>query len=213
MQKTGSILLIVPDTFDLYQSCIGTIATFIERGYPSYVLIVARSNNSIALQDKRLLIQKECKKIGISEVYFLDSFDYSCVTQINADLINSIIQVVNPSIVIVPFWQSVNHSRIILSKTALIACRGIGTILMYEIDRQNSDYCPSVFVPVSAKAALIKQRFTDSGKQTDVSRYPQATKNTGTQDTRYNDASSYKNDNLEAFVSHRLLLVDEEVGI
>jgi hypothetical protein len=155
-----SVIVIVPDIDDVYQASLGTICTFIERGDATHVLVVEYGR--FRTEEERLSLKDQCKGVGISDVFSLDGFDYSCVTQNNADLISAVIQKVNPSIVIMPYWRSANFSRKILAKCALIACRGIGTILMYAMDSENDpNYSPTVSVRISPEAAQIKQQFAN----------------------------------------------------
>jgi hypothetical protein len=54
-----------------------------------------------------------------------------------------------------PFWKTSNQKRKILANTSLIACRGIGSILMYELER-NTSFLPNVYFIVSADEYSIK---------------------------------------------------------
>jgi hypothetical protein len=65
-----------------------------------------------------------------------------------------------------PSWKSPNHKRKILARVSLIACRGIGTILMYEPDTaNNTDFVPSVIFKTSLKdsktigSEVVKEKF------------------------------------------------------
>jgi hypothetical protein len=125
-------------------------------GHKAYIVIVEQEPYTST--EARQVIQRQCKRLGIHETYFADGFDYSSVTQHNADLIKSFIKVSDPSIVIMPFWKSHNYTRKILGKTSLIASRQRGTILMYEID-DNIDYIPTIFIPVSPAIVSTKLQY------------------------------------------------------
>jgi hypothetical protein len=249
-----SVIVIVPDIDDMYKSSLGTICTFIERGDAAYVLVV--EHRAFRTEEERLSLKDQCKRFRISDVFFLDGFDYSCVTQNNADLISTVIQKVKPSIVIMPYWRSANFSRKILARCALIACRGIGTILMYSKDGKNvPKYSPSVFVRVSPTAALIKQQYAgaslilnssdqerkartqddiflssvsrgsevgsalaiDDNNQRRPShdriiRNERKKSKSGFISGRHQDVSPDTQPTVEAFESHRMLLVNDETG-
>ncbi len=151
-----NIVALAPNIIEIYYASLGTICRFIESGHKAYIMIVEQERYTST--ETRQVIQRQCKSLGIHETYFADGFDYSSVTQHNADLINSFIKGSDPSIIIMPFWQSLNHRRKILGKTSLIASRQSGTILMYEID-DNTDYMPTVFIPVSPAIASTKRQY------------------------------------------------------
>ena len=58
-------------------------------------------------------------------------FDYSSVTQSNADLLADYRKRINPDLVIMPHWKSENVKDVILARSLLIACRGVGSVIMY----------------------------------------------------------------------------------
>jgi hypothetical protein len=65
-----------------------------------------------------------------------------------------------------PSWKSPNHNRKILARVSLIACRGIGTILMYEPDiANNTNFFPSVIFetslegPTTTDSKVVKEKF------------------------------------------------------
>jgi hypothetical protein len=167
--------------------------------------------------ETRQAIQRQCKSLGIHETYFADSFDYSSVTQNNADLINSFIKASDPSIIIMPFSKSLNHTRKILGKTSLIASRQSGTILMYEID-DNTDYIPTVFVPVSPAIASTKRQYLkdsysishsyssslEGSKKGSMTSFPDA-HNIMDMAVNINSNGAHS----ELFMSHRMILVDD----
>jgi hypothetical protein len=151
-----NIVALAPNIVEIYYASLGTICRFIESAHKAYIMIVEQQPYTST--ETGQVIQRQCKSLGIHETYFVDGFDYSSVTQHNADLINSFIKVSDPSIIIIPFWQSHNYTRKILGKTSLIASRQRGTILMYEID-DNTDYIPTVFIPVSPAIVSTKRRY------------------------------------------------------
>ncbi|MDQ3970245.1 MAG: hypothetical protein M3227_00985 [Thermoproteota archaeon] len=219
---------------DLEQSCFGTLSSFIQNGHKIHIIIP---------QDDRLWTQKCVKrakesadKIGIDEVHFIDGFDYSAVTQHNASMLDSLTKTIGPSLVIMPFWKAFNKKRRILSKTSLIACRGIGNILMYELDK-NIHFHPQIFFMISwnqifKKSSLFtygdsrsKVQRRNTFRSLDLTRMKLSSiplslirKNveyhqSGNKDLQPSTNSPLRSHNkkvpVEAFESHRMLLVDE----
>lgn len=152
-------MAIAPDIADIYCTSLGTLSRFVENMHKTFVLIVDQDHCTI--NEARQMIQRQCVRLGITETYFADGFDYSSVTQQNADLINSFIRVSKPSIIIMPFWRSPNHTRKILAKTSLIASRQIGTVLMYEVDNNSPEYTPAVIIPIPPGLVSIKQQYQE----------------------------------------------------
>ena len=205
---------------DLECTCFGTLSKSIKKGHEVY-LIVARDEGWTDSYMKALI--ESSKTIGISRVYFTDIFDYLAVTQNNASMIASFVKIINPSLVIMPFWKDSNHKRKILAKTSLIACRGIGNIWMYELEN-NPSFLPNIHFVISPnetseKAACLKiyrmldkQMFNSNANKfildqsaNQLQLIPEAYKNE-TLDIDYNQHASV---NLfEVFESHRMLLVD-----
>jgi hypothetical protein len=111
----------------------------------------------------------------INNILFTDRFDYTSVTQDNAFVINSIVSEIIPQLVIMPFWKSYNDEYNVLSRTSLIACRGIPNILMYNFYKEVK-FNPNIQLTLSHAEAsakldvllpywpLIKRRFLSHGQ-------------------------------------------------
>jgi hypothetical protein len=142
--------------FDLELACFGTLARYIKAGHVVHIIIAKASKDKMGwTQIMMETLRKLSQMIGISQVCFTDRFDYSSVTQDNANVISAFIKTINPSLIIMPFWKASNQKRKILAKTSLIACRGIGSILMYELDR-NASFFPTVYFMVSTDEISLK---------------------------------------------------------
>lgn len=139
---------------DLELTSFGTLSKLAKTGNQVQVVVVGNTLRSWTRKCKGLLYES-CRKIHIDNVLFTDRFDYSSVTQDNALVLNSIIQRVIPELVIIPFWKSYNYKHNILSKTSLIACRGIGNILMYNFSK-NTKFNPNIYVTLSEQEASNK---------------------------------------------------------
>src|SRR5687767_8066050 len=122
---------------EIISVCHITITSLAKEGHKIYAIIAPSDASEIASVPR-------LAAIGITQTFLVDGFDYSAITQINADAVNSHIENVKPSLVLMPSWKSPNHMRKILARTSLIACRGIGTILMYELDANNTSFNPNM---------------------------------------------------------------------
>jgi hypothetical protein len=138
-------------------ACHLTISRLAKEGHRIYAIIAPFDTSELSLSeianDQKLLAE-----IGIiTKTFLVDTFDYSAITQTNADAINLHIKHVKPSLVIMPSWKSPNPMRRILARVSLIACRGIGTILMYELDTNNVDFIPNITFEASVEPASIQR--------------------------------------------------------
>jgi hypothetical protein len=64
-------------------------------------------------------------------IYTIKSFDYGRVTQANVNALRSVIDELKPSLAIIPSFKAFKDGLGILAKSALLACRPIGSIIMY----------------------------------------------------------------------------------
>ena len=141
---------------EIISACRVTISNLAKEGHKIYAIIITAAEKSktssssspseVANDQQKLLAQ-----IGIADTFVIDSFDYSAITQINADAVRMHIKDVNPSLVIMPFWKSLNHMRRILARSSLIACRGIGSVLMYELDADNTSFNPNIIFKMAGE--------------------------------------------------------------
>jgi hypothetical protein len=154
---------------EIIASCQVTISSLAKEGHKIYAIIAtshSSESSSLSSSPEITTDQKLLAEIGIAQTFHIQTFDYSAITQANADAVNVHIKDIRPSLVIMPSWKSPNYRRRILARVSLIACRGIGTILMYELDTtNNTDFVPSVIFEVSSKPSkttgseVIKEKF------------------------------------------------------
>jgi len=214
---------------DILSSCQNTIISLVTGGHKVYAIVASSpqlepssssSSLSVEVADKSQLAA-----IGIKQTFQIDTFDYSAITQASADAVNSIIKEVKPTSVIIPSWKSPDHKRMILARTSLIACRGIGTILMYELDPNNTSFNPNIIFEVSMNRSLIQQQsaknnIDDKNYAREISR-PSINHQGETHDKKLfenKDISQHKGSETnirydhiqERFESHRTLLLEEE---
>jgi hypothetical protein len=206
---------------DILSVCHITIASLAKQGHRIYAILAPYSESEPSSSSSSLSENTNIQQlaaIGITQTFLLDRFDYSAITQSNADAINSYIKSVKPSVVIMPSWKSLNHLRKILARTSLIACRGVGTILMYELDANNTGSNPNITFEGSAELSLKQQQLhtniltekatTAITAQDEINDIKTFTNNSMLHGKGFK-ASSYQRLE-EKFESHRTLLLEEE---
>jgi LmbE family N-acetylglucosaminyl deacetylase len=199
-------------------ACLATLSKFVREGHEVHIVVAreignrnstdtARTENNLDWSDDEA--RSFFGKFGLTNIWFLDrKLDYAAVTQENATVINSHIKRINPDMVIMPFWKSINQTQRILSRTALIACRGVGSILMYELE-QNSVFTPSISFVVSANEIASKVSPHTAFQNVKNRRGGQST--TTIFQTSVNIADGENGDKniaTESFESHRMLLAE-----
>jgi hypothetical protein len=205
---------------DILSVCHITIASLAKQGHRIYAILAPYSESEPSSSSSSLSENTNVQQlaaIGITQTFLIDRFDYSAITQSNADAINSYIKSVKPSVVIMPSWKSLNHFRKILARTSLIACRGVGTILMYELDANNTGFNPNITFEGSAELSLKQQLHTNILTEKATTAIPAQDEihdiKTFTNNSMLHDkgfkASSYQRLE-EKFESHRTLLLEEE---
>lgn len=200
---------------EIISACQLTISRLVKEGHKIYAIIPSFSNASESSPSSsafsETLMVPKLAAIGITETFFIDKFDYSAITQINADAVNSYIKDVKPSLVIMPSWKSPNNMRRILARTSLIACRGIGTILMYELDAQNTNFHPTVTFEMSREPAFVQG--TNNLVEKNGAEQNEINVNAFTKDSLLQSKASQTNHYKrleEKFESHRTLLLEEQ---
>jgi hypothetical protein len=202
-----NIAVIGCDPSEILSACQLTITSLAKGGHTTYAIIAPSdesefSSSSVLPENPNI---PQLAAIGITETFSIDRFDYSAITQANADGVNSHIKNVKPSLVIMPSWKSPNHKRKILARTSLIACRGIGTILMYELDANNTSFNPNITFEASVTETAAKTIATDQDEIDDAKTFTDKSMLLH----EASKASSYERLE-EKFESHRTLLLEEE---
>ena len=187
--------------FDLEISCFGTLKKYIDNRHEVHLIIAKNRDN----WTKTMIsgIKESAKIVGISQVHLTKRFDYSAVTQDNVNVLRTIIEPINPTISIIPSLIAVNKMRMILAKSALLACREVRNILMYEIDK-NESFLPSVY-------SIISDEF--QVKISCLSAYPDYNKFKNKLQNKMkliNGCCKEIKSHVEEFESHRLVLLDRD---
>ena len=194
------ILAIGTDPRDLQTNCIGTLEKFINSGH-SVTLIIAYNKKQPRLSNT---IKESYKNSGISKVHFVTNFDFSKVTQNNVNLINSIIDKINPSIAVIPSIKSCDKKKIVLAKSSILACRKIKNILIYKTGKKET-FSPDVFFITSTNFSPNKIL---SIHQKNISK-KNFEKTSNPAHMLYHFNSTDKN--IESFESHRMVLLENDL--
>lgn len=214
---------------EIISACHFTLLSLAKKGHKTYAIITpleasksslssSSSSSSSSPPETETGEKSLLAEMGISQIFVIETFDYSAITQANADAVNVHIKAIKPSLVIMPSWKSQNNMRRILARVSLIACRGIGTILMYELDSNNIDFVPSVTFEVSAERAS-KQLANDFVKVTTANNNTAQGGINMEKEAFTNSNSALENKGFkttspeealkEKFESHRTLLLEE----
>jgi hypothetical protein len=216
-----NVAVIGCDPSDILSACHITVTSLAKGGHTVYAAIArseeSESTSSPSSPAPEIANISQLAAIGITHTFPIDRFDYSAITQANADAVNSIIKNVKPTLVITPSWKSPNHRRKILARTSLIACRGIGTILMYELDANNESFNPNITFEASVERSLILQQHSNNAEK--------IAGTAATNQDEIDDTKTFENKSVlqhkdskainyrrleEKFESHRTLLLEEE---
>jgi hypothetical protein len=155
-----------------------------------------------------MTMKKSSKKANISEIFFTDTFDYSNVTQDNVKILGSILEGINPALVIIPFFQAFNRKRKILGQSSLLASREIKNIIMFELTR-NVKFIPQIFFPIEEELNLKMSYLrhpSDRTKEKDLQRRIALLRELYTKEFGINIP-------VEVFQSHKLSLIDDDNNI
>lgn len=128
----------------LRSACSIALSRFVADGHEVHAIIVSKDTPSTVSKERPR--DSSFGNIDVSHIHFVQNFDYSAITQENADKINAFIKIIDPLVVIMPHWKSTNSDQMILARTSLVACRGIGSILMYEVNN-NTNFTPTILFP------------------------------------------------------------------
>jgi hypothetical protein len=200
---------------EIISACGTTIASLAKEGHTIYALMVS-SDESESSSLPKIANVPQLAAIGIMETFIINGFDYSAITQINADAVNSYMKNIKPSLVIMPSWKSPNRMRKILARTSLIACRGIGSILMYELDANNTSFNPTVIFEASVERSLIQDGtndVTETTSTTDCQHGMDCIETFANNSSLLEDKGSKTSGFQpleEKFESHRTLLLEEQ---
>jgi hypothetical protein len=127
---------------DLEISCFGTLSKYIKDGHE--VSLIISQSEQIWTKEALNAIKASSRIIGISQIYFVKELNLSSVTQDNVNKLRSHIESLNPTVAIFPSIRTQDERRKTFAKSSLLACRGIGNIIMYD-PQKNPNFHPSIY--------------------------------------------------------------------
>src|SRR5919112_4085086 len=99
---------------EIISLCNVTISSLAKGGHKVYAIIapleLSKSSSLTSSSEQQNLLAE----IGVKRTFLIETFDYSAITQANADAVNVCIKDINPSLVIMPSWKSPSYLRRIL---------------------------------------------------------------------------------------------------
>jgi LmbE family N-acetylglucosaminyl deacetylase len=211
--KRKIVALGAPIPFQLEPTCFGTLMKLMGGGNEVH-LIVAKDGNMLtnnADGSKNMIIlesiQRSSKLLG-AKLHFLDGFNYSEVSQRNVNILNSVIQSLDPSLVFIPNPRTSNLFYAVLGECAFLACREIKNVLFYEIDI-NLGFLPNIYSDIGEEGLALKiGSVLESCDDSQLAR--DTLKLVDTMRKKYAEMANSGNKNLEAFAAHRLQLLSGE---
>lgn len=187
---------------DLELSCFGTLSKYKDE---NEVKVIIANNYKAEMTEKRIKrLSESYKKIGISQVYLTNGFDYSTLTQRNVKVLRSLLEKITPSLAIIPFNNTFNQKRKILAHSSLIACHGIQNVMMYELNK-NPDFIPDTYVTIPNWVSHTLHSFEvyDTQRKRELQRKMKSLYKLYSQQAGICMP-------FEAFKSHRIMLIDNE---
>jgi hypothetical protein len=228
------VMVFACSALDVDEHCGTTISNLARNGHEISIVVAREKNNSASTELSEALEKTARKKryieilysvlekglpedrakalferYGLHELFLASDFDYSAITQKNADILSSYRNKLEPDMVIIPYWKSADERQRILARTVLIACRGVGSVLMYGGDVAGSSFNPNVTFNLSSPmhSAGSDELVTPDrlGVNTNIPPREQVTSVSINPVGQKCDIAS-----VGAFESHRLLLLEHE---
>jgi hypothetical protein len=172
---------------DIYKTCHKTISILRSRGHAvSIITCASKKEKRTTGIEKRLMVAA-----AIQNVYHVENFDYSDVTQHNVNLLTAFVKSVSVFLILSPYFDAVDKKLRILGQSSILAYRDIPNILMYEVER-NRQFKPSVVFHEDGKSFGQVDK-TDKLRGRAIGTY----------------ASRLTSNAQESFQSHRIIILDE----
>jgi len=126
---------------DLEVGCFGTLCKYAKSG--NEVHLIVDGHRSEWTGRKVQAMRNSAKAINAADLIFMHQIDHSGVTQDNVSLLRLLMKRIKPSIAFIPS-EKTNDQRMLLARSAIVACRDISNILMYEVEHSR-DFSPEVY--------------------------------------------------------------------
>ena len=160
-------------------------------------------------------IEKSCKAIGASQILFAEQFDHSVVSQANVDVLRTLTEVINPSVAVIPFYKSSAPIMRVVGRSALLACRWVQNVLMYDIDTgAKSAFRPGIFSVLSPEQLDSKKSIISNSSEVGKLELSPDEDQKRLIFAQASQSSNVLDDKgpVEAFQSHRLLLLSSSAN-
>jgi hypothetical protein len=217
---------------DFQMACLGTFSKCVKDGSEVTVIMaterkpetdnhhqgaqdhIGQNDRTVTMmQQAELLLERlvgeSWRSIGISQVLIAEGIDHSVVTQSNVEVFRSQIESLNPTLAVIPYYRSCNLNSQIIGRSALLACRWVQNVLMYDSDAGGqSPFRPSIFSKLSPEQHE-KKKTSVSDLAERISRFSSAGGQKPSRNVQASHpASSFRDEGLvEAFEPHRLVLL------
>ncbi len=199
---------------EIMSACQHTISRLVKEGHKIYTIIASSSNptepseSSSPFSEIRMV--PKLTAIGVTRTFLIENFDYSAITQINADAVNSYIKGVEPSLVIMPSWKSPNNMRRILAENISYCVQGNRHYFnVTELDAENTSFNPTITFEMSSAPASVQvnNNVENSTKELEIN--TKAFTNDSVLVSKTSQTNRYKGVE-EKFESHRTILLEEQ---
>jgi hypothetical protein len=151
------------------------------------------------------LIENAFVATGALRVRFADGFDHTMVSQENVDLLRQHIEAVSPALAIIPFYKSADPVLRVVGRSALLACRWVQNVLMYDT-ALSPCFRPTIFSILSPEQSQMKSSILAAfGKDDELVR--EGRRQLASMQASFGKKLSQSQGDIEAFRSHRLQLL------
>jgi hypothetical protein len=156
------------------------------------------------------LIQNSFARIGASQVRFANGFDHTIVSQGNVDLLRQHIDELSPGLAVIPFYKSADPVLRVLGRSALLACRWVQNVLMYDT-ASSPHFRPTIFSALSPDQTQMKSAILTEleGKDNELVG-DDGPRQLPSLQASFESTIWQNHGDVEAFRSHRLQLLSDD---
>lgn len=172
-----NILAIASDSSDL-SGCSGTLSKFAGKQDCQVHIVLVRGKSA----------KRDPEGVHKYKEHKISEFSYDGVTQGNVNALRAVIDELKPSLAIIPSIRTSNQKSSILAGSALLACRSVPSVIMYDRSRSRR-VRPSVF-SLQARAKSTSKSSEDRAAGSKSKRLPEKSR-------------------VESFESQRIILLGD----
>lgn len=209
----------------LHLACAGTLSKYARAGSTlSIVLCTSKKSTQNREQEHQTksdgmvtmmsrteplegLLEKSFAMVRASQVRYAHGFDHTAVSQGNVDVLGQHIEEVSPALAIIPFYKSADPILRVVGKSALLACRWVQNVLMYDTV-PSAAFRPGIFSVLSQEQTQFKSSIlADLGSSNSVQLTDCGHRQMASMKAFYESKIWHSQSDVEAFQSHRLQLL------